>query len=186
MGAITAVLFIKYMETTHPMMMWVDDTITILARGEDLPTEGVLVDRRTYVQGVLRVSVPDKKVQYSSTGDWRTLLSAAPEVVDVYVGHSWVTNPVALGRTPASPCPPFHGTDFYLQERSVTLVNMSTIRWEIWGQMKPQHGPACGDDGPRGQGTHKTLHCGQRLLSCGHNLGVATVQHTNDALRVRC
>ena len=32
----------------HPLVMWVDDTITILARGEDRPIQGVLVDQRTY------------------------------------------------------------------------------------------------------------------------------------------
>ena len=47
---------------THPMTMWVDDIITILARGEDRPTQGVPVDQHTYFQGVLQVSVPDKPV----------------------------------------------------------------------------------------------------------------------------
>ena len=46
----------------HPMMMWVDDTISVLAKGEDRPIHGVLVDQRTYFQGGLEISVPDKKI----------------------------------------------------------------------------------------------------------------------------
>ena len=75
MGATAGLPFVKYVgivygayvvpPMAHPMMMWVDGIITVLARGEDRPTQGVLVDQRTYFQGVLQVSVPARK---SSTG----------------------------------------------------------------------------------------------------------------------
>ena len=57
-GVTTTAPFIKCMDMvyrvysaacmTHPMMIWVDATITILTRGEDRPIQGVLVDHRTY------------------------------------------------------------------------------------------------------------------------------------------
>ena len=38
----------------HPMMIWAHDTITVLAKGEDQPMQGVLVDQRTYFHRLLR------------------------------------------------------------------------------------------------------------------------------------
>ena len=50
-------------------MMWVDDTITIFATGEERPTYGAPVDHRAHFHGLLRVSVPDKKIEDRSTRD---------------------------------------------------------------------------------------------------------------------
>ena len=54
MAATSALPFVRYIGLAHgacavppmlhPMMMWVDDTITILAKREDQPTQGALVD----------------------------------------------------------------------------------------------------------------------------------------------
>ena len=46
-----------------------DDTIVILERGDTHPIKGVLLDQWTYYQGILRVDVPDRKVQHRSTTD---------------------------------------------------------------------------------------------------------------------
>ena len=70
------------------MIMWVDDTITILARGKD---QRILVDQRTYFRGVLRVSAPDKKAQHSSMGPRCVLRFPDPAAVDAHVGRSRVT-----------------------------------------------------------------------------------------------
>ena len=51
------------------MIMWVNDTITVLAGGEDRPIQGVLVDQHTYFKGVFSVSAPDKKIHHGSTKD---------------------------------------------------------------------------------------------------------------------
>ena len=50
-----------------PAMMWVDDTIMILVHSDHWLIQGVLVDRSTYLQGVLRVAVPNRKLQHWST-----------------------------------------------------------------------------------------------------------------------
>ena len=40
----------------YPMMVWVDDTIIVLATAEDQSIQGVPVDQRSCFQGVLRIS----------------------------------------------------------------------------------------------------------------------------------
>ena len=57
------------------MIMWVDNTITILARGEDRPIQGVMKDQRTYFYHVLRVSRQTRK---STTARHGNLLLAVP------------------------------------------------------------------------------------------------------------
>ena len=81
-GAKGAIPFIKYMgmaygaqtvpPMAHPMMMWVDDTITVLTRGRGpTNTRGPRRPARLCCgsQRVLWVSVPDKNVQHGSTWD---------------------------------------------------------------------------------------------------------------------
>ena len=77
-GATTAVTFLKFMDIAYRAfaampfhflgLMWVDDTIVILERGDARPTQGVLLDR-TYYQGILRVDIPDRKIQHGSMAD---------------------------------------------------------------------------------------------------------------------
>ena len=45
-----------------PGLMWVDDTIVLLERGDTRPIQGVLLDQRTYYHGILRVDVLDCKI----------------------------------------------------------------------------------------------------------------------------
>ena len=52
-----------------PGLMWVDDTIVLLERGDTRPIQGVLLNQRTYYQGILWVDVPDRKIQHGSTSD---------------------------------------------------------------------------------------------------------------------
>ena len=87
--------------------------------------QGVLVDPLTYFQGVLRVSVPDKKIQHGSTRDLKPLQSPALEVVDAHIGCTWVMDaPQAreravwhLRQLTSAPCLWYRGTDILLQGR---------------------------------------------------------------------
>ena len=70
-----------------PGLMWVDDTIVILERGEAPPIQGVLLDQRAYYRGILRVDL-DRKVQHRSTVDPQPLRSPTPEAVARHVGRA--------------------------------------------------------------------------------------------------
>ena len=72
--------------------MWVDDTIVLLERGDTRPIQGVLLDQRTYYQGILPVDVPDRKIQHGSTSYPQPLRSPTPEAIAWHVGHTWVTD----------------------------------------------------------------------------------------------
>ena len=125
------------------------------------------------LQGVLRVSLRDKKVLHGSTGDRRALRSLAPKAVDAHVGHSWVADSPAAqetalqrsGELASAPVLHYMGTDIYLQGCSTAPQKISPIKEEISGQT----GPRCCDDGIRGQGPHKAIHHGQHLPPHGHN-----------------
>ena len=85
MGARAALPFLRFMDVAYrayavqpfrfPGLMWVDDRIVLLERGETLPIQGVLLDQRTYYQGILWVDVLDRKIQHGSTSDPRPLRS---------------------------------------------------------------------------------------------------------------
>ena len=87
-GATAALPFLRYMDIAYrssavepfrfPGLMWVDDTIVLLERGDSHPIQGVLLDQRVYYQGILRVDVPDHKIQYGSTSNPRPLRSPTP------------------------------------------------------------------------------------------------------------
>ena len=76
-GATAALPFLPYMDIAYrssavepfrfPGLMWVDDTIVLLERGDSHPIQGVLLDQRVYYQGILRVDVPDRKIQHGSS-----------------------------------------------------------------------------------------------------------------------
>ena len=78
--------------------MWVDDTIAFLERGDSHPIQGVLLDQRVYYQGILRVDVPDRKIQHGSTSDPRPLRSPTPAAVARQLGRAWVTSTPDLRR----------------------------------------------------------------------------------------
>ena len=71
-GAKAALPFLRFMDITYralavmpfrfPGLMWVDDTIVLLERGDTCPIQGVLLDQRMYYQGILRVDVPGRKI----------------------------------------------------------------------------------------------------------------------------
>ena len=61
-----------------PGLMWVGDTIVLLERGDTRPVHRVLLDQRTYYQGILQVDVPGRKIQHGSTSDPRLLRSPTP------------------------------------------------------------------------------------------------------------
>ena len=75
-----------------PGLMCVNDTIVILERGDSRPIQGVLLDQRTYYQGILRVDVPDCKIQHGSTSDPQPLLSSKPAAVAHHLGSTWTAN----------------------------------------------------------------------------------------------
>ena len=75
-----------------PGLMWVDDTIVILERGDSRPIQGVLLEQRTYYQGILRVDVLDRKIQQGSTSNPQPLLSPTPAAIARHLGNAWTTD----------------------------------------------------------------------------------------------
>ena len=63
-GVTAALWFPRFMDITYrasvvqpfcfPGLMWVDDTIVLLEQGGTRPVQGVVLDQRTYYQGILR------------------------------------------------------------------------------------------------------------------------------------
>ena len=123
-GATAALPFLRFMDMAYrssavepfrfPGLMWVGDTIVLLERGDSRPIQGVLLDQRTYYQGILRVDVPDRKIQHGSTSDPRPLRLPTPAAVARHLGRTWVTSTPAggIGRGPGNTTlrgPPVHG-----------------------------------------------------------------------------
>ena len=87
-GATASLPFLRFMDIAYrssavepfrfPGLMWVDDTIVLLERGDPRPIQGVLLDQRTYYQGMLKVDVPDRKIEHGSTSDPRPLRLPPP------------------------------------------------------------------------------------------------------------
>ena len=101
-GATAALPFLRFMDIAYrafalepfrfPGLMCVHNTMVLLERGDAGPIQGVLLDQRTYYQGILRVDVPDRKIQHGSTSDPQTLRSPIPAAVAWHVGRAWVTD----------------------------------------------------------------------------------------------
>ena len=97
-----ALPFLRFMDIAYkasavqpfrfPGLMWVDGTIVLLERGDTRPIQGVLLDQRTYYQGIPRVDAPDRKIQHGSTSDPQPLCSPTPAAVARHVGHTWATD----------------------------------------------------------------------------------------------
>ena len=121
-------------------LMWVDDTILLLERGDTHPIQGVLLDQQTYYQGIPRVDVPDRKIQHGSTSDPQPLRSPTPAAVARHVGHTRVTDSPqqrdeALAGAPEiqpSQVLRYMGTDIYLQGTSTAPRNLPEVRLVVW------------------------------------------------------
>ena len=57
-----------------PIQMWVDDTVVMLQRDPDYPLQGMLVDQQAYFEGVMKVALAVKNMQYATTSKPQTLL----------------------------------------------------------------------------------------------------------------
>ena len=124
-------------------LMWVDDTVVLLERGDTRPIQGVLWDQRTYYQGILHVDVPDRKIQHGLTSDPQPLRSPTPAAVARHVGHTWATDSPEQ-REEALPGAPeiqpsrvlrYMGTDMYLQGTPTAPCNLPEIRAAVWKQL---------------------------------------------------
>ena len=155
-GATAALPFLCFMDIayrTHavepfrfPGLMWVDDTIVILERGNSRPMQEFLLDQRTHYQGILRVDVPDRKIQHGSTSEPQPLRSPTRTTVARHLGRTWVTDtPEQRQEAPAGAqeIQPwkvlrYMGTDIYLQGPLTAPRNLPEIRAAIWKQLRPQ------------------------------------------------
>ena len=105
-----------------PGLMWVDDPIVLLERGDSRPIQGVVLDQRVYYQGFLGVDVPDRKIQHGSTPDPRPLRSPTPAAVACHLGRTWATSTRDQRREALAEAPEiqpsgvlrYMGTDIYL------------------------------------------------------------------------
>ena len=158
-GATAALLFLRFMDIAYrasavhpfrfPRLMWVDDTIVIVEQGDIRPIQGVLLDQRTYYQGVLRVDVADRKIQHGSTSDPQPLRSPTPVAVARHVGHAWATDsPEQRGEALAGApeIQPFRvlrymGTDIYLQGTPTAPRNLPEIRRRSRSSSAPSDSP---------------------------------------------
>ena len=78
-GATAALPFLRFIDIAYrayavqpfhvPGLIWVDDTTVLLECGDTRPIKGVLLDQRTYYQGILWVDVLDLKFLDGSTSD---------------------------------------------------------------------------------------------------------------------
>ena len=101
-GATAALPFLRFMDIAYwssavepfrfPGLMWLDNTIVLLERGNYRPIQGVVLDQRVYHQGILRVDVPDRKIQLGSTSHPRPLRSPTPAAVARHLGGTWATS----------------------------------------------------------------------------------------------
>ena len=131
-GATAALPFLRFMDIAYrafavepfrfPGLMWMDDTIVLLERGDARPIQGALLDQRTYYHGIMRVDVPDHKTQHGSTSHPQPLRSPTPTAVARHVGCAWVTDSpeqreealAGAPETQPSRVLRYMGTDIYL------------------------------------------------------------------------
>ena len=133
--------------------------------------------------------MPDKKVQHGSTRDPISLQSPALDAVDAHVGSSWVTDtPEAKERAlrhsaelQSSPVLWYMATDIFLQGKPTAPRNISAIRVDIWGQMKPQQ------LAPHAAMMVVEAKVMPKLFAAASKYHpTATIQQANDAPVVRC
>ena len=155
-GATAAPPFLRYMDIAYrssavepfrfPGLMWVDDTIVLLERGDSHPIQGVLLDQRVYYQGILRVDIPYRKIQHGSTSHPRPLRSPTPAAVARHLGRAWVTSTPDQRREALAGAPEiqpsrvlrYMGTDIYLHGAPTAPRNLPEVRAELWTQLRPQ------------------------------------------------
>ena len=94
-----------------------------------------------HFHGVLRVSVPDKKIEHGSTWDTKPQFPPAPAAIDAHVGCAWVTDAAEAkewallhsGELLPTLVLRYMGTDILREGRPTTLRNISPIQMGIWG-----------------------------------------------------
>ena len=73
-----------------PSQLWVDDTVVMLQRDPDYPLQGTLVDQQAYFEGVMKVALAVKKMQYATTGSPQPLLLVNPQRAREMAGVPWM------------------------------------------------------------------------------------------------
>ena len=155
-GATAALPFLRFMDIAYRAFavepfrfsgfMWVDDTIVLLERGDSRPIQGVLLDQRTYYQGILRADVPSRKIQHGSTSDPQPLRSPPSAAVARHVGRAWVTDTPGQREEALTGAPDiqpsrvlrYMGADIYLQGTPMAPRNLLENRAAVWKQLRPQ------------------------------------------------
>ena len=155
-GATAALPLLRFMDIAYrasavqpfrfPGLMWVDDTIVLLERGDTRPIQGVLVDQRTYYQGIPPVDVPDRKIQHGLTSDPQPLRSPTPVAVAQHVCRAWVTDSPEQQEEALAGAPEiqpsrvlrYMGTDIYLQGTPTAPRNLPEVQAVVWKQLRPR------------------------------------------------
>ena len=155
-GATAALPFLRFMDIAHrssavepfrfPGLMWGDDTIVRLEWGDSRPIQGVLLDKWIYYQGIMRVDLPDRKIQHGWTSDPRPQRSPTPAAVARHLGRTWVTSTPDQRREALAEAPEiqrsgvlrYMGTDIYLQGAPTAPRNLPEVRAALWKQLRPQ------------------------------------------------
>ena len=123
-----------------------DDAIVLLERDDIHPIQGVPLDQRTYYHGILRVDVPERKIQQGSTSGPQPLRSPTPEAVAYDVGRVWVSDSLeereeelaGAPEIPPSRVFRYMPTDNYLQGRPMAPRNFPEVWACVNKQLRPQ------------------------------------------------
>ena len=105
-----------------------------------------MLNQRTYYQGILRVDVPDRKIQCGSTSDPQPLRSPTPAAVAQHMGGTWVTENPEQREEALAGAPEIQpswvlsemGTDIYLQGTPAAPRNLPEVWAAVWKQLRPQ------------------------------------------------
>ena len=127
-------------------LMWRDDTIALRERGDTRPVHGALLHQGTYYLGILRVDVPDCKIEHWSATDPPSLCSPTPAAVARHAGRAWVMESPkqreeALAGDPeiqASGVLRYMGIDMCLKGTPTAPHNLPEVRVEAWKQLHPE------------------------------------------------
>ena len=123
--------------------MWVDDTVVMLQRDPDYPLQGTLVDQRAYFEGVMKVALAVKKMQYATTGKPQTLLFITPERAKAMAGVPWVQATEAQKReclrwaTEIRPKDKLHymGTTIWVRGRNMAPEGLIEVRGQTRAEL---------------------------------------------------
>ena len=95
---------------------------------------------------MLRVAIPDHKIQHGSTSNPQCLRSPTRTAVAGHLGRPWVTDTPDQRQEALAGAPKIQpssvlrnmGTDIYLQEKRIACRNLPEIRAAVWRQLRPQ------------------------------------------------